>query len=431
MNIIDAWMHLNKIAPVEKCSRFFHSQRRHIADNRFPNWNVSTTLKKTIELLAAQKKTRQEKSFLFYYGTLKKHINAGIVMDKISNSKPFENCSILHETDIFSDQHYSWTNIPKRITYWIYLSLSFFFDYLKYRKKLPIKTKQLIHYLTYQSALIVYLMNELKNQKVISYITYNDYFGLTADISFACNILSINVYNIQHGVLSEISYPGLANTHILWGEESKKKCLSLGYKESELVVIGAACFDAIPSNLPEKKVFTFFSQTISELNFDKRYAVEMKSWIKDCAEIHKDWNFIIRLHPHEHSGTFYSELKSLPNISIEYNNERSIVDLLKITQVAGTFFSGAGIDTMLMQRILLVFNPLDSIPKTNWIKNGCTSISNKNDLIDLLATINEEKTQKILAKQNASLRAEITKIHAEEEIAFYIWNREINKRSKK
>lgn len=430
MNIIEIWMHLNKVAPVEKCSRFFHSQRRHIADNRFPNWDVSTTLKETIKLLSAQKETSRDDCFLFYYGMLKKHINAGVVMDKISNSKPFENSYIIHEPDLFSNQHYNWINIPKRIPYWVYLSLSFFVDYLKYRKNLPINIKQLIHYLTYQSALIVYLMNELKNQKVISYITYNDFFGLTADISFACNLASINVYNIQHGVLSEISYPGLANIHILWGEESKRKCLNLGYKESELVVLGAACFNAIPSNLPNNKCFTFFSQTISELNFDKRYAIEMKNWIKECAKIHTNWSFIIRLHPHEHSGKFYSDLSNLPNVTIEHNNERSIVDLLKITQVAGTFFSGAGIDTMLMQRILLVFNPLDSIPKTNWIKNGCTSISNKNEFVNLLSTLNEQEAQKIIAKQNLALREEITKIQAEEEIAFYIWNREIIKKSK-
>lgn len=422
MSFFENWSDLNNKIKFENCSLFFNSQRRFFAENSYNDLSYKFIFRRTISLLFSSDMRSKTSKIMFYYGGLQFKINAGVLMDKISTSINLYDYEIIHEDFLKINEKRRLGRFSLiAISLFVSNAILFLSDFIKNRKHLRLSTRQFLSYFLYKNALISSVYTSINRNNIVAFITYNDYLGISADICAAFRFSKKAVFHVQHGVISEVNYPGLSTHYILWGENSKKKCIEYGYNESILHIKGSACFSKTKTSVTKNNnKLLFFSQTNQPEHTGIIYCEEVKKWLITFAKQHIDWTIIIRLHPSEYSNSFYSDISIPSNIVFQNSNDCSINQAIKNATICSTIWSGAGIDAMVMQKPLLVFSPLGFIQKTNWVKDGCVEIKTFEEFDSFVCGIDNAIIQNILQVQKMVLAKEIANVEGAEKIAQFI-----------
>lgn len=433
MNLILNWININNHLHRYSVSELLNSQKRYIAENNLKkgiNGYLSLLKQSLRYLLYSINNQLNSDTAVVFYGDLKNKINAGAMIDKIIYPTIKNKYNIIDERYFYNTELKINRIFLLKFYYFIGAFLKSIPTILRFLFEKKITFQESIIILFYKNAFLSHLKYIIGREQIKFFVTYNDFLGLSAEISTAFQYHNKNIYHIQHGVLSEINYPGIANYYLLWGQASFNKALALGYEKEILHIIGSSCFPIKKTNIKPviKKRLLFFSQTnLIELTGAEACSLA-KLWIIECAKTYKNWEFIIRLHPSEINENYYQECSSYSNITIEVASKIRIEDSISACTVCATLWSGAALDVMIQEKPLIFFTPQGFNKNKEFVDLGCKEVIDLDELKELLdAEWSENYSNKFIEIQNKCLKHHILNQEASNAIAQFILNNELIK----
>lgn len=166
----------------------------------------------------------------------------------------------------------------------------------------------------------------------------------------------IATFLLQHGIPQVFYTPFPDDVMLTWGTDSNRILTTLGISEDRLIVTGSPRHDSMVGvdataartellnqlSLPEQTTIAFFSNG-NDLLRNGVAPEESAAWLGRAAEIFRNVNFIVRLHPNE-DGRLYS---SFPGLTITKHTPDFV------TTVAGADCVASVCSTVMYEALLM------------------------------------------------------------------------------
>jgi hypothetical protein len=225
--------------------------------------------------------------------------------------------------------------------------------------------------------------------------------------------IGIPSFIIQHGVIADpFWWPFVADKLLLWGDPFKNEILKIGAPANRLVVSGFPATDSIFSKYAGKSTFfqnksassyTILSNTQDRVLFPDlfiKYKSFLKSLVSETPSI--QWN--VKLHPNE-DERFYRDILDGPFINFKIlPKSTSLEESVSNADVTCTLYSTAGLEAMVMQKPLVVFDIDPKIQEISWWPNsgGGIYIKSVEDMVEFVnkSALNCNLLSELLLKQN-------------------------------
>lgn len=173
---------------------------------------------------------------------------------------------------------------------------------------------------------------------------------------------------IQHGIIASFWWPFIAQYNFLWGDLFKKQLVRLGADETRLISVGMPASDELFNSTcmldveddNKRNVCLIISQTHAQLFpiVAEKYKELLLLLIQEFPYI--EWQ--IKLHPNENMQ-FYTNLNA--DVTV-LPKTVTIKDALKTATFCCTIYSTAGLEAMIMNKPLVVFNLVGEIEEYAW-----------------------------------------------------------------
>lgn len=236
------------------------------------------------------------------------------------------------------------------------------------------------------------------------------------------NSASIPTYVIQHGVPNRIWWPFVAKKLLVWGERFKQIFLEFGVPSDRLEVCGMPSVDRLVRNKESRTLSRGGLTPLSCLilsqahNYKSRPQLYSKfsRFLESVIALAQNTRWTIRLHPSE-DGSFYRERCAGFASSLYFEpGSKELSQSLAEADVVCTLFSTAGLEAMLLEKPLVVFN-LDSIVEEYawWpVFGGGVYIASAQDMYNYLAEASKTPSflEQRIAEQNKFIESAFAKL---------------------
>jgi hypothetical protein len=184
--------------------------------------------------------------------------------------------------------------------------------------------------------------------------------------------MGIPSFVIQHGTTSRCWWPCVADKLLLWGERFRDELLALGAPADRLAVCGMPAADSLFRRYQQDgfdrrreaaSSYVILSHTHARKmcpNLYSKYGNLVKAVVAETPSV----QWLIKLHPSE-DECYYKDMAEFQNLTI-LPRSTTLEEAITQTDVACTLYSTAGLEAMMMQRPLVVFDLAPIIQEYAW-----------------------------------------------------------------
>ena len=257
----------------------------------------------------------------------------------------------------------------------------------------------------------------LRAWKPACVVSTSDFWPFEYQVNYQASRLGIPSFVIQHGITNYFWWPFVSHMYLVWGELFRQEMLQLGTPVNRVRSCGMPATDDIFKKFDETKqrmtvskppICLILSQTHG-LGFEpelfRQYGILLKKIVMSNASVR--WK--IKLHPVE-SDQFYRELGNEVYKKLEiYPKNVTLDQAVGEADFVSTVYSTAGLEAMIMQRPLIVFDISPRVREFAWwpLYGGGTFIGTEQKFTDYVdkITSNGNYSGGILEKQKEFLSA--------------------------
>ncbi len=205
-------------------------------------------------------------------------------------------------------------------------------------------------------------------------ISPSDFFPLEAQLCFQASRQGIPSMVLQHGISECFWWPFNADFDLLWGAPFKAEMVAMGAPEPRLATCGMVAADSLfrkrqncQQTITDKTGFRCLVLSNTNARFLEPLLYEKFGiLLKQTLDITKEITWQVKLHPNEDEG-FYMQLgpDTMQRLEI-LPKSLSLEEAVTQSDAVCTVNSTAGLEAMIMNRPLVVFDVLDSVRKVAW-----------------------------------------------------------------
>jgi hypothetical protein len=216
---------------------------------------------------------------------------------------------------------------------------------------------------------------------------------------------------LQHGIIGPKYFPFHADKFLVWGEPDRKTMVELGARSDSIVVLGMPSSDRLFNRKRKTGRIAGPLKILILSNIRPRGPEKpvsgLASFLKEVIPQHSEHKWTVRLHPTE-GDHFYRSLGKRVLESLTFSPaSASLEEAVEEADICCTLASTAGLEAMLMQKPLLVFNADEWMMLEAWWPNyrGGTFISSPYELAQYIRHVLEEDgfSQSRINEQNEFL----------------------------
>lgn len=220
-------------------------------------------------------------------------------------------------------------------------------------------------------------------------VSTSDLFPFEHQMFVSAKVQGISTFLLQHGIIGTKYFPFYADKFLAWGDSDLKTMVDLGASADSIVVLGMPSSDRLFDTELWKRTNSARPRSLKILilsNIRPRGPEKpvdgLASFLKEVIPQQSGHHWTVRLHPTE-SDHFYRSLgKRVTELLTFAPTSASFEQTVKEADLCCTIASTSGLEAMLMQKPLLVFNADPWIMCEAWWPRykGGTFISSPSDL---------------------------------------------------
>ena len=206
-------------------------------------------------------------------------------------------------------------------------------------------------------------------------ISTSDFWPLEHQLCCQASRRQIPSLVIQHGVIDDFWWPFVANLYCMWGDAHADQMRRLGAPAERLTVLGMPATDNLfrrsnagqhrPVGNRVQPVCLLLSQTNGR-SYEPQAFRSYRQFLAEAVNLMPSITWKVKLHPVE-DDSFYREMGEAVYRRLTFHAKHvSLEEAVNDADVATTVFSTAGLESMIMDRPLIVAPATPRVQEVAW-----------------------------------------------------------------
>jgi hypothetical protein len=237
-------------------------------------------------------------------------------------------------------------------------------------------------------------------------LSTSDYFPFDSQFFEAGRGLGIKGAVVQHGITDTFWWPFTGDYLFLWGEGARNEMLAMGAPSQRLAVCGMVAADPLFADSGVRKIPNFSSDhairmlilsTAHERSQKPELYRHFAKFMVELVAAAPALCWTVKLHPAE-DESFYQSLGETTYQSLHIlPRGTSLTEALAGSDIVGTIYSTAGLEAMIMNRPLIVFDIHPTVARFAWWpqRGGGTSCPTVEATVQEIRALGEREKYKI------------------------------------
>jgi hypothetical protein len=206
-------------------------------------------------------------------------------------------------------------------------------------------------------------------------ISTSDFFPLEHQLCCRASRRRIPSFVVQHGVIDEFWWPFVADIYCMWGDAHADQMRRLGAPAERLTVVGMPATDTLFERTNAGKYKSAENRVqpvcllLSHTNgsgYEPEVFRDYRQFLAEAMKLMPLITWKVKLHPRE-GESFYREMGNAVYERLTFHpKDVSLEEAVKDADVVTTVFSTAGLESMIMDRPLIVAPATPRVQKFAW-----------------------------------------------------------------